>query len=78
MDLTTIATSLNTSTILPELIVILTLVVVLIADLVSRRSTKSLTALSVVGLAGSVVAVGWQWLHTSNTLAFLGALTAIG
>lgn len=73
MDLTTIATSLNTSTILPELIVILTLVVVLIADLVSRRSTKSLTALSVVGLAGSVVAVGWQWLHTSNTLAFLGS-----
>jgi NAD(P)H-quinone oxidoreductase subunit 2 len=76
MDFATIASYLNTGTIIPELVVTLTLVVVLIADLVSSRSNKALTPLTVIGLGITVISIGWQWLHTDNSLAFLGSFNS--
>ncbi|MFN3359943.1 MAG: NAD(P)H-quinone oxidoreductase subunit N [Pseudanabaenaceae cyanobacterium] len=64
---------LKTATIVPELIVILTLVVVLIVDLVSGRSNRSLPTLTNLGLTAALGAIVWQWLHPqTSTLAFLG------
>ncbi len=73
MDFATIGSSLNTSAILPELVVVFTLVIVLIADLVSSRSTKSLTAITVLGLGATVLSIGWQWRQGAENLAFLGS-----
>lgn len=73
MDFSTIASSLNTSTIIPELVVVSTLVIVLIADLVSSRTTKSLTNLTVLGLGATLVSIGWQWVGGTESLAFFGS-----
>ena len=57
IDLSTIAAQLNARTILPEGIVVITLLVVLVGDLIlGRSSTKWTPYAAIVGLLGAIVA----------------------
>ena len=76
IDLSTIAAQLNAGTILPEGIVVITLLVVLVGDLIlGRSSTKWTPYAAIVGLLGAIVALYTQW-DSSNTIGFLGAFNA--
>lgn len=71
MDFANLAAQLNTGVILPEGIVIVTLLVVLIADLIAGRSALQWTPYAAIaGLLASVAALCWQW-NSANSLAFL-------
>jgi NAD(P)H-quinone oxidoreductase subunit 2 len=68
-----VASQLNASTILPEGIVIITLMVILVADLILGRSFNSwLPYFAMAGLLASVGFLYLQW-DNPNTLSFLGA-----
>lgn len=70
MDFANLAAQLNTGVILPEGIVIATLLVVLIADLIAGRSASRWTPYAAIaGLLASVVALYFQW-NSPNSLAF--------
>jgi NAD(P)H-quinone oxidoreductase subunit 2 len=73
MDFANLNAVLNTGVILPEAIVVVTLLVALVADLVSTKASKSLSAIAITGLAGAVVALGWQWLSLPQTISFVGS-----
>ncbi|MDJ0514869.1 MAG: NAD(P)H-quinone oxidoreductase subunit N [Trichodesmium sp. MO_231.B1] len=76
MDFSNIAAQLNAGTILPEGIVIITLLVVLVGDLiVGRSSTKWTPYAAIVGLLGAIVSLYTQWDNT-NTIGFLGGFNA--
>lgn len=73
MDLTTLATQLNVGAILPETIVILTLLVVLVTDLIiGRQSDRWTSYIAVTGLLASVGAMVLQW-NQVETASFLGS-----
>jgi NAD(P)H-quinone oxidoreductase subunit 2 len=75
MDFASLAAQLNAGTILPEGIVILTLMGVLIVDLISgRKSSRWIGYLAVAGLLASVVALYFQW-DSTNPVSFLGAFS---
>lgn len=70
-----IASQLNAITILPEGIVIVTLLLVLIFDLIlGRKSATGLSYLAIAGLLASVIALCYAW-DAPNTDSFLGAFT---
>ncbi|NER38908.1 MAG: NAD(P)H-quinone oxidoreductase subunit N [Oscillatoria sp. SIO1A7] len=72
MDFANLAAALNAGAILPEGIVIITLVAVLIWDLiVGRESWRSTPLIAIAGLGASVVALYYRW-DSSNPEAFLG------
>ncbi|NJN73642.1 MAG: NAD(P)H-quinone oxidoreductase subunit N [Limnothrix sp. RL_2_0] len=72
----TVASQLYTGAILPESIVILTLVVVLVGDLIVGRSRSGwLPYGTIAGLFGSVVALYFGW-DNPNPVAFLGAFNS--
>jgi NAD(P)H-quinone oxidoreductase subunit 2 len=72
MDLANLATQLNAGTILPESIVLVTLMVVLIGDLiVGRSSSRWVAYAAIAGLLGSIIALYFQW-DIANPVAFLG------
>ena len=76
IDLSTIAAQLNAGTILPEGIVIITLLVVLVGDLiVGRNSTKWTPYVAIFGLFGAILALYTQW-DSTNTIGFLGGFNA--
>ncbi len=76
IDFSNIAAQLNAGTILPEGIVIITLLVVLVGDLiVGRSSTKWTPYAAIVGLLGAIVSLYTQWDNT-NTIGFLGGFNA--
>ena len=76
IDFSNIAAQLNAGTILPEGIVVITLLVVLVGDLiVGRSSTKWTPYAAIVGLCGAIVALYTQW-DSSNTIGFLGGFNA--
>ncbi|MCL2930768.1 MAG: NAD(P)H-quinone oxidoreductase subunit N [Trichodesmium sp. MAG_R03] len=76
MDLSTIAAQLNAGTILPEGIVVITLLLVLVGDLiVGRSSTKWTPYAAIVGLLGAIVALYTQW-DSTNTIGFFGGFNA--
>ncbi len=76
IDFSTIAAQLNAGTILPEGIVVITLLVVLLGDLiVGRSSTKWTPYAAIVGLFGAIVALYTQW-DSTNTIGFLGGFNA--
>ena len=76
MDFANLTAQLNASSILPEGIVILTLLVVLVADFLEGRSANRFTpGLAMVGLGGAIVALWWQW-DNNNPSAFFGTFTA--
>lgn len=75
MDFSTVASQLNAWAILPEGIVILTLLAVLLIDLVSGRTASRWTPyLAVAGLLGAVVALWLQW-NPENPVSFLGGFS---
>ncbi len=77
MDFATLASQLNVGTILPETIVILTIMTVLVGDLIVGRinSTKWIPYVAIGGLLAAVVALYLQWSST-NPIGFLGAFNA--
>ncbi|MDX2240251.1 MAG: NAD(P)H-quinone oxidoreductase subunit N [Leptolyngbyaceae cyanobacterium bins.302] len=77
MDLASLAAQLNTGTILPELIVTATLLIVVVGDLIAGRTASSRWTpyLSIAGLLGAVAALYFQW-DNSNPISFLGAFNS--
>ncbi len=68
--------NLNAGAIIPEVLVTITLIVVLVADLIGNQSVrKSLPFLSVMGLVGALVTLVLQWQHPDME-GFLGSFTA--
>lgn len=71
-----VASQLNAIAILPEAMVIVTLLLVLIGDLIfGRKSANTLAYVAVVGLLGAVVALILSWDNPDVT-SFLGAFTS--
>lgn len=76
MDFANLASQLNAGTILPEGIVIITLLGVLIVDLIiGRTSSRWIGYLAIAGLLASVVALYFQW-DNSNPISFIGAFNS--
>jgi NAD(P)H-quinone oxidoreductase subunit 2 len=74
MDFANLAAQLNTGVILPEGIVLATLLLVLVGDLITGRSSSTRWApyVAIAGLLAAVVALYFQW-DISNPVSFLGA-----
>lgn len=73
MDFSTLAAQLNAGNILPEGIVIATLMVVLIGDLIGGRASSRWTPYAtMLGLLASLVALVFQW-DVTEPIAFLGS-----
>jgi len=76
MDVTNLAAQLNAGVILPEGIVILTLLVVLITDLIGGRNASNWTPyIAIAGLLTAVVALFLQW-DNPNPVAFFGGFNS--
>ncbi|MGB3510655.1 MAG: NAD(P)H-quinone oxidoreductase subunit N [Microcoleaceae cyanobacterium] len=76
MDFSSIVAQLNPGTILPEAIVVITLMVVLVGDLiVGRTSSKWTPYVAIGGLLAAIVALYIQW-DSTNTIGFLGGFNA--
>lgn len=77
MDFTTLSAQLNASTIIPEAIVILTILVVLVGDLIAGRSSSSRWSpyVAIAGLLASVGALYFQW-DNPDPIAFLGGFNS--
>lgn len=72
MDFANLVAQLNAGVILPEGIVLITLLLVIVIDLiVGRRSAQTLPYIAIGGLLSAVVALYFQW-NVDNTVAFLG------
>ncbi len=72
MDFANLASQLNAGTILPEGIVIITLMTVLIVDLIlGRTSARWIGYLAIAGLFSSIVALYFQWDNV-NPISFSG------
>ncbi len=72
MSFAELAAQLNAGTILPEGIVVVTLILVLVGDLiVGRTSWRWIPYLAIAGLLAAVVALYFQWDSTNN-ISFLG------
>jgi NAD(P)H-quinone oxidoreductase subunit 2 len=70
-----VASQLHAGTILPEGIVIVTLMIILIGDLIFGRSSSSwLPYAAIAGLFASLSALVFQW-DNSNAIAFLGSFS---
>ncbi|MBF2004044.1 MAG: NAD(P)H-quinone oxidoreductase subunit N [Chlorogloeopsis fritschii C42_A2020_084] len=73
MDFANVASQLNAGTILPEGIVVATLLGVLIVDLIlGRNSSRWIGYLAIAGLFAAIVALYLQW-DNSNPMFFAGA-----
>lgn len=76
MDFANLTDQLNVSRILPEGIVILTLLLVLVVDLIGGKASNRWTPLlAISGLGASIVALYFQW-DNPNPIAFFGEFTA--
>ena len=73
MDFANLASQLNAGTILPEGIVIITLMGVLIVDLVlGRSSSRWIGYLAIAGLLSAIVALVFEW-DNANPIGFTGS-----
>jgi NAD(P)H-quinone oxidoreductase subunit 2 len=74
MDFANLAAQLNTGVILPELIVIITLLLVIVGDLIVGRTASSQWTpyLAIAGLLAAVGALYLQW-DITNPISFLGS-----
>jgi NAD(P)H-quinone oxidoreductase subunit 2 len=76
MDFNTLVTQLNAGAILPEGIVIITLLTVLVGDLIfGRTAARNLSYVAIGGLILAVGALILQW-DNSNPIAFIGAFNS--
>ncbi len=72
MDVVSLSAQLNAGTIVPEAIVLATLLIVLVGDLIVGRSSSRWTPyLAIAGLLASVAALYFQW-DVADPVAFLG------
>ncbi|MCC0178670.1 NAD(P)H-quinone oxidoreductase subunit N [Waterburya agarophytonicola K14] len=70
-----VASQLHAGTILPEGIVIITLMTILVGDLIfGRSSSRWLPYVAMFGLFNSIVALFFQW-NNPNAIAFLGSFS---
>ncbi|MFM6198210.1 MAG: NAD(P)H-quinone oxidoreductase subunit N [Dolichospermum sp.] len=73
MDFANFASQLNAGTILPEVIVMITLLGVLIVDLIlGRSSARWIGYLATLGLTAAIIALYFQW-DTTTPIAFTGS-----
>jgi len=76
MDFATLAAQLNAGTILPEGIIIATLLVVLVGDLIGgRKAARWIPYSAIAGLLSAISALYWQW-DNPNPIGFLGAFNS--
>ncbi|WP_088892799.1 NAD(P)H-quinone oxidoreductase subunit N [Leptolyngbya ohadii] len=76
MDFANLASQLNAGTILPEGIVITTLMIVLLGDIIGGRSATRWTPyFAIGGLLSAVASLFYQW-DIANPIAFLGSFNA--
>ncbi|MBF2076202.1 MAG: NAD(P)H-quinone oxidoreductase subunit N [Synechococcales cyanobacterium C42_A2020_086] len=76
MDFANLAAQLNAGTILPEGIVLITLIIVLVGDLIVGRSSSRWTPyVTIAGLLAAIVALYFQW-NAMEPVAFLGAFNS--
>lgn len=76
MDFANLVAQLNAGTILPEGIVIATLLLVLVGDLiVGRTSSRWTPYVAIAGLLAAVVALYFQW-NNPNSISFLGGFNS--
>ncbi|MBW4679569.1 MAG: NAD(P)H-quinone oxidoreductase subunit N [Microcoleus vaginatus WJT46-NPBG5] len=76
MNFANLAAQLNAGTVLPEGIVIITLLVVLVGDLiVGRTSARWTPYVAIAGLLASTVALYYQW-DSTNTIGFMGGFNS--
>jgi NAD(P)H-quinone oxidoreductase subunit 2 len=76
MDFNNLLPQLNTGTILPEGIVVLTLLVVLVGDLILGRSAaRNLSYMAIAGLTIATASLALQW-HNPNPMAFFGSFAS--
>lgn len=76
MDLVNLGAQLNAGTVLPEGIVIATILVILIGDLIQGRSSSRWTPYAaILGALGAVVALTLQW-NNPNPIGFLGGFNS--
>lgn len=76
MDFASLGAQLNVATILPESIVVLTILVILVGDLIQGRSSSAWTPyVAIAGALGAVVALWLQW-DIANPIGFLGGFNA--
>lgn len=76
MDFVNLAAQLNAGTILPEGIVIITLLAVLVGDLIAGRSaTRWVPYLAIAGLLSAIVALIFQW-DNPNPISFFGGFNS--
>ena len=76
MDFANLAAQLNAGTIVPEGIVIVTLLVVLVGDLIVGRAASRWTPYAAIaGLLGATAALYFQW-ETTNPISFLGGFNS--
>jgi NAD(P)H-quinone oxidoreductase subunit 2 len=71
MDFANLNIILNAGVILPESIIVVALLIAMVADLISVKTSKWLPAIAISGLLGAVVALIWQWSNLPNPLAFV-------
>jgi NAD(P)H-quinone oxidoreductase subunit 2 len=71
MDFANLNVVLNAGVILPESIIVVSLLIALVADLVSVKTSKWLPAIAISGLLGAVTVLIWQWTNLTEPLAFV-------
>ncbi|NEQ80169.1 MAG: NAD(P)H-quinone oxidoreductase subunit N [Moorea sp. SIO2I5] len=72
MDFANLAAQLNAGVILPEGIVVITLLLVLIIDLIAgKKSAQTISYVAIGGLLAAIVALYFQW-DAANPIAFFG------
>jgi NAD(P)H-quinone oxidoreductase subunit 2 len=77
MDFANVAAQLNADRILPEGIVILTIVIILVGDLIVGRSSSKWTPYAaIVGLLAAVAALFYQWTVAPDPISFLGGFNS--
>ncbi len=76
MDFASLGSQFNAGTILPEAVLILTILVILVGDIIQGRSSSAWTPYAaILGCLGTVAALAWQW-NQVDTVGFLGAFNA--
>lgn len=77
MDFANIAAQLNVGRILPESIVIATIVIILVGDLIVGRSSSKWTPYAAIaGSLAAVAALAFQWTSAPDPIAFLGSFNS--
>ncbi|MEM9156237.1 MAG: NAD(P)H-quinone oxidoreductase subunit N [Cyanobacteria bacterium P01_F01_bin.33] len=76
MDIFDLDLTLNTVTILPEIVISLTLLLVLVADLIwGREVSKAVPLMAIAGSVVAMAALAWQW-GMADPIGFMGSFTA--